>query len=271
MAAQPHEMKQLLGVALRCDPARESCYRVVQLPHELHEYPPGSEHWRRESLHRHFNTEVQSMEIAAQSLADFGDAPWELRLAHARQCWDEARHAQLIARQLKSLGGRLGEFPIVNFDWGVACAVDTLAGRLAVQNRTVEAGEMDLLQALRDAWRSAEYPETALIMDGILADEIQHVRFANRWLKCESRRNPRILLQVAAAISYIRSVTRAFEPKAGTRNGAGVDMDSLDREGFALNLGDRRLAEFSEADLESLQDANSHSAAAQAISHARAS
>jgi len=255
MATRQGNLKQIRGVALRDDPARDARFTVVQLPHELFEYPPGSDAWRRESLHRHFNTEVQSLEIAAQSLADFPDAPWELRLAHARQCWDEARHAQVIARQLEAQGGRQGEFPIINYDWGVACAIDTLAGRLAVQNRTVEAGEMDLLKELRDAWGVADDRETALVMDGILADEIQHVRFANQWLKAEAARNPRVLMQVAAAIAHIRAVTQAFEPEAGQTNGAGVSMDSLDREGFALNFDDRRLAGFSDADLSALENA----------------
>ena len=161
----------------------------------------------------------------------------------------------MIARQLVARGGRQGEFPIINYDWGVACVIDTLAGRLAVQNRTVEAGEMDLLKELRDAWRTANDPETALVMDGILADEIEHVRFANQWLKAEAARNPRVLLQVAAAIAQIRTITRAFAPEAGQTNGAGIDMDSLDREGFTPNVGDRRLAGFSDDDLKALENA----------------
>lgn len=255
MPTRPEDLKKVRGVTLRADPAREPHYTVVQLPNELHEYPPGSDLWRRESLHRHFNTEVQSMEIAAQSLADFPEAPWDLRIAHARQCWDEARHADVILRQLKAQGGHEGEFPVINYDWGVACAIDTLAGRLAVQNRTVEAGEMDLLRELRDAWIASNDTETARVMDGILADEVQHVRFANQWLKAESRSNPRVLMQVAAAINYIRTVTHAFEPEAGEKNSAGIAIDSLDRSSFALNVDDRRLAGFSDEDIAALQNA----------------
>lgn len=149
-------MKHVLGVALREDPAREARFAIVQLPRELCEYPPGSALWCRESLHRHLNTEVQSLEIAAQSLVDFPSAPWELRMHQARQCWDEARHARLIERQLIAQGGYAGEFPIINYDWGVACALNTLPARLAVQNRTVEAGEMDLLRQLRETWSMAK-------------------------------------------------------------------------------------------------------------------
>jgi uncharacterized ferritin-like protein (DUF455 family) len=245
-------MKEILGVSLRDDPARDARFTVVQLPKDLHEYAPGTEAWRRESLHRHYNTEVQSLEIAAQSLADFPDAPWDLRMKHARQCWDEARHAQLIERQLVAQGGQPGEFPIINYDYGVACAVPTLGARLAVQNRTVEAGEMDLLQQLRDVWRSSGEHETAAVMDGILADEIQHVRFANDFIKEEVKRNPRVVMQIAAAMNYVRVVTEAFTPPADAENAGGVRMADLDRT-FALNTDDRRLAGFGDDDLAALQ------------------
>jgi uncharacterized ferritin-like protein (DUF455 family) len=247
-------LKQVQGVALRRDPARESCFTVVQLPHDLCEYSPGSALWERESLHRHLNTELQSLEIAAQSLVDFPDAPWELRVQHARQCWDESRHAGLIARQLTAHGGFKGEFPIINYDWGLACALDSLPARLAVQNRTVEAGEMDLLRQLRDLWRDAGDAGTAAVMDGILADEIQHVRFANRWLQQEARDNPRVLMQVARAIQYVQTVTDAFTPDPGARNRAGIEMAALDRTSIAINYDDRRLAGFSDADLAALAE-----------------
>jgi uncharacterized ferritin-like protein (DUF455 family) len=233
--------KVVRGVRLRQDPARDTRFTVVETPEDMAEFAPGTDPWRRESLHRHYNTEIQSLEIAAQSLVDFPDAPWSLRLDHARQCWDEARHADVIARQLLATGGYIGEFPIINFDWGVACAVETLAGRIALQNRTVEAGEMDLLSALRDTWRALGDEATAATMDGILADEIQHVRFANAWLHIARQQDGRVVLHIARAIDHLRTVTDAFTPEAGEANAAGVAMDSLDRQ-FATNVDDRRLA-----------------------------
>lgn len=245
------DFKQVHGVVLRRDPARDDRFDIVQHSHELAEFPAGSCEWRRESLHRHMNTEVQSLEIAAQTLAEFPDAPWDIRLDHARQCWDEARHAAAIADRLRAQGGFAGEFPIINYDWGVACAVDTLAARIALQNRTVEAGEMDLLRALRDAWRKIGDIETAQVMDAILADEVQHVRFANLWLKAEMKRNPRVLIEVGRAIDYLKTVTAAFTPEADMTNAAGIAIGSLDRT-FAVNESDRALAGFSAAEIGAL-------------------
>jgi hypothetical protein len=89
-------------------------------------------------------------------------------------------------------------------------------------------------------------------MDGILADEIQHVRFANQWIKSEAKRNPRVLMEVAAAITFLRSVTTAFTPAPDEQNRVGVTMADLDRSGFGLNVDDRRLAGFGDEDLAEL-------------------
>src|SRR5262249_48749317 len=88
------------GVALRRSPAREACFTVAQLHSEMRVSNDMSEASRRDLLHREWNQEVLSLEIAAQSLVDFPDAAWELRLSLARQCWDETRHARLRFRRL---------------------------------------------------------------------------------------------------------------------------------------------------------------------------
>ena len=102
------------GVTLRASPARESCFKVVVDQSQMAKFEEGSLEHRREMLHGNVNEEVQSLEIAAQTLVDFPDAPWGIRLHLARQCWDETRHAQLFLRRLIELKGTKGEFPIIN-------------------------------------------------------------------------------------------------------------------------------------------------------------
>src|SRR2546429_2842173 len=60
-----------------------------------------------------------------------------------------------LYRRLREIGGYKGEFPISCFEWCVTCSLDTLAARLALQNRTFEAGELDLLGQLPAKWRGA--------------------------------------------------------------------------------------------------------------------
>src|ERR1051326_8428044 len=100
--------------------------------------------------------------------------------------------------------------------------VDDLPGRLAIENRTFEAGLIDILGTLRTKWREAGDDRTADSLEGILADEITHVRFANRWIKRLTEADPRVLLQVAKAIRFLRQVNAATEPKPGEVNAVGT-------------------------------------------------
>lgn len=240
---------ELAGLTLRADPARDACFTVVRRDSEMHEFEDGGEVARREMVHRHMSNEITSLDIAADCLARFPDAPWELRLELARQCWDESRHVDVLHRRLTELGGRKGEFPISVFEWNVTCALPTLAGRLATQNRTLEAGAMDVVAGLVRGARDAQDPRTAEVLDGILADEVQHVRFANRWIQRMVREDPRTLLAVASAVRFLAQANAAFQSAPGEVNAVGKVMDDPQARIPAVNVEDRRRAEFSEEEI----------------------
>jgi uncharacterized ferritin-like protein (DUF455 family) len=197
------------GVVLRRDPAREPCFNLVHLHEEVPDQSDMSPLHRRQKLHREYNQEVQTLEIAALCLSDYPEAPWALRLELARQCWDEARHSALMYRRLVEIGGRKGEFPIANLDWSVVAMLESLAARLAIQHRTFEAGSLDMEAEAGDLWREAGDDETGEIFDAIESDEIAHVRFANEWLKYMTDADPRVVLHVAAAVAWLRKVVVA--------------------------------------------------------------
>jgi uncharacterized ferritin-like protein (DUF455 family) len=241
--------KSVRGVTLRRDPARESRFVVVHTDAEMQDWPGMSLQSRREKLHRHMNNETGALEIAAQCLVDFPEAPWPLRMQLARQAADEARHALMLHRRLREIGGRQGEFPIANFEWGVTGMIDNLPGRLAVQNRTFEAGLIDLLGVLRNRWREAGDDTTAEMLDGILADEIAHVRFANRWIRRMTEEDPRVLLHVARAIRFLGEVNAHMVPSVGDVNAAGVTVTPDRVLPPAVNVNDRLAAEFTEAEV----------------------
>jgi uncharacterized ferritin-like protein (DUF455 family) len=245
----PPPTKVVRGVTLRADPAREPCFHVVHDPSELADYADMSAVAMRQRLHKHMHNEMQSLEMAAQSLADFPDAPWELRMCLARQCWDESRHTRLLYRRLIEIGGRKGEFPVMNYEWSVTCMADSIWARLAIQNRTFEGGEIDLLRRLTRVWADAGDSRTAELIEGILADEIQHVKFSNVWIKQMSRQDRSVLWKLASAVNFVRSVTHALEPAPGEVNAAGVDMTGFEHVEVLANVPDRRLAGFSEAEI----------------------
>src|SRR5215510_10536251 len=136
--------KVVRGVEVRDDPAREPCFTVVHLHHDVPDSGAVGEEARRQRAHRDYNQEIQTLEIAALCLVDYPDAPWELRMEFARQCWDEARHAAMAYGHLKELGGWKGMYAIANLDWSVVAMLDSLPARLAVQHRTFEAGSLDI-------------------------------------------------------------------------------------------------------------------------------
>lgn len=236
-------------MTLHADPAREACFKVVHHPAELADYADMSNASRRQRLHKHMHNEMQSLEMAAQSLADFPAAPWELRMSMARQCWDETRHTRLLYRRLQELGGYKGEFPVMNYEWSITCMVDSIWARIAIQNRTFEGGEMDLLRQLSKMWAEAGDPVTADLLEGILADEIQHVRYSNAWFKRMSQQDPTVLLKLAAAVSFLKSVTQAFEPEPGEVNAVGVSLTGFEHVEVLANVEDRRLAGFTEPEI----------------------
>jgi uncharacterized ferritin-like protein (DUF455 family) len=240
------------GVALRRDPARESCFVVVHDQNDMIRINDESDASQREKLHVELNAELQSLEIAAQSLVDFPEAEWDVRLSLARQCWDECRHAWLCHRRLVDKGGRKGEFPVINQEWGLVCMYGSLLARLAVQNRTFEAGSLDVFQRMVVWWRDRGDEETAADMEAIQADEIAHVRFANDWIGRATAGNPKATLEVGAALASVKQRLVRLQTRLPSDPERRVDPV------VPANVDDRRQAGFSERAISELADRAAH-------------
>jgi len=200
------------GVVLRASPAREPAFNVVTDQLEMHHAPEGSPEARREQLLGAVNEEMQSLEIAAQSLVDFPDEPWEIRMCLARQAWDETRHAWAFFKRLVELGGRKDEFPVINQEWGVVCMFDSLAARLAIQNRVFEGGSLDVIKESSELWAMRGDPRTAELYDAVLVDEIRHAGFGNDWLDRLRREQPAQFLKAIAAMASLKSWSKDLTP-----------------------------------------------------------
>jgi uncharacterized ferritin-like protein (DUF455 family) len=175
-----------------------------------------------EFLHRQLNEEANVLENAARNLAEFPDADWDLRLALARQCADEARHVLLYRCLVERRGGRVGQYPVMNFQYQILGRIGSLIGRLAVENRTFEADGLDAATfGLAEARRAGD-SELATILEAQQADEIFHVGFANAWIRREVKRNPRSALEMARALTQ---GSRAF---AIVFAGGGTDVTKYD-------------------------------------------
>jgi len=237
-------------VVLREPPARDPCFKVVTRDAEAAEFGDFSEIARREMIHRHMTNEMTSVDMAAACVAEFSDTPWELRMEIARQCWDEARHVRALYRRLREMGGYKGEFPISTLEWDMTCAVDNLVGRIAIQNRTLEAGAMDIMGTLSNNYRKIGDNKTADTLDAINTDEVGHVRFSNRWIKRLAEQDRRVLMKMASAIRFLTNANAKFQIKDGGEvNAVGAKLASPQQRTPAVNVEDRRLAEFSDDEI----------------------
>lgn len=169
-----------------------------------------------EFFHRQMNEEIDSLEASAQSIADFPDAAWELRLELARQCADESRHARAYRGHLERRGGHVGQFPVLNFQYRIITARADLISRLAIQNRSFEAGGLDAIEFGVGEARAAGDEELAGFYEAQLADEISHVRFANAWIRKALKDDPRTLLRMGEAMTAAAEAFRIVMGQEGT-------------------------------------------------------
>ncbi len=235
---------------LAAGPAREAHIRVVDRWVECENHPDGSQEWRAEFYHRQMNEETNVLENAARNLSEFPDVEWPLRMWLARQCADEARHALAYKRLVESRGGHVGRYPVLNFQFKILGKIDTLAGRLAVQNRSFEAEGLDAATHAIVEARALGDQELVEMFEQQQADEVLHVRFANEWLRRQIAADPRTVLRIARALQQGSTAFEQVFAEGGTRVTkygvaeaerleAGFDPDEVR---VAVDLSNRRIA-----------------------------
>jgi uncharacterized ferritin-like protein (DUF455 family) len=200
-------------------PTRDSRFVVKDRWVEMVNTPAGHPLHEVEFTHRQMNEEINGLECSARGLSDFPEADWELRMALARQCADEARHVKMFRRLLERLGGHVGQFPVLNFQYRIITKADSLIGRLTIQNRTFEAGGLDAVSAVVEQMRARGDDDLELFFDSQLADEILHVRFANEWIRRLIRDDPRNVLRMGSAMTV---AAKAFKQVMGREGSEGV-------------------------------------------------
>jgi uncharacterized ferritin-like protein (DUF455 family) len=213
------EIPELHPALVGDGPARDERFTVKDRWIECHNLPDDDPERDLEFLHRQMNEELNVLENAAQSLVDFPEEPWEIRLYLARQASDEARHVLVYKDLLESRGLSVGQYPIMNFQYKILTQIDSLIGRLAVQNRTFEADGLDAAMHGIDEMRAKGDYELANTFDAQTADEILHVGFAKEWIRKEVERNPANAMKMARALSW---GAQAFEQVFA---GGGTDVD----------------------------------------------
>ena len=213
-------------------PARDARFEVKEHWRDCCNLPDDHPHKMTEFLHRQMNEEINSLEISARAIADFPDAPWDLRLRIARQCSDEARHALMFRALVEKRGGVVGAYPVMNFQYRIVCRLPTLEARLAVQNKAFEAGGIDALaMAVKEAADNGDQ-ELLRLFEYQEADEITHVRFANEYLRAAIASNPRVALDIASAVTEASAAFAEVFGEAAHRVRYDVSTEARREAGF---------------------------------------
>jgi uncharacterized ferritin-like protein (DUF455 family) len=219
MPASPPDTAALDPALFAENPARDARFVVKDRWSEMFNTPGGHPLHEVEFTHRQMNEEMNGLECSARAIADFPDAEWDIRMRLARQCADEARHVLMFRRLLHRLGGHVGQFPVMNFQYRIITKASTLVGRLTIQNRTFEAGGLDAVSAVVEQMRARGDDELTLFFDAQLADEILHVRYANEYIRRRIREDPRTVLRMGAAMT---EAAKAFKQVMGSEGTDGA-------------------------------------------------
>ena len=166
----------------------------------------------RNLMHGIFVGEIQALEGAGRTCWDFEtgkgaeQAPFELKLDMARQCWDEARHCEISVKLSDWMGTELGEFSESAFLYEAACNPDPVL-RLTGVNRALEGLAIDVFTTMKDFGDIAGDPVLEFCEDWMLADEVTHVKMGSDWLRRLTADDP---ARRANALEFQRVVDKLF-------------------------------------------------------------
>jgi uncharacterized ferritin-like protein (DUF455 family) len=213
----------------------------------------------RQLMHSIFVGEIQALEGAGRTCWDFDtgtgreEAPFELKLDMARQCWDESRHVEISVKLTEHMGTEIGEFAEQTMLYEAACNPDPVL-RLTGVNRALEGLAIDVFNTMRDFGVATGDPILEFCEDWMLADEVTHVKMGSDWLRRLTAKDPE---RQKAALDFQRAVDHLFS-FGGFR---GEDEENP----IHLAKKFRRLAGFTDDEITELVDV-----AAQAFAEAQA-
>ena len=202
----------------------------------------------RSLMHGIFVGEIQALEGAGRTCWDFEtgkgreEAPFELKLDMARQCWDEARHCEISVKLSDWMGTELGEFSESAFLYEAACNPDPVL-RLTGVNRALEGLAIDVFTTMKDFGDIAGDPVLEFCEDWMLADEVTHVKMGSDWLRRLTADDPE---RRANALEFQRVVDKLFS--------FGGLRGETDENPIRLARRFRELAGFTDGEIDEISD-----------------
>ena len=216
--------------ALPGRPARPELLSHTEVARRSPATPAG----RAALMHAVAHIELNAINLALDAVWRFDGMPADYYRDWVRVAAEEAHHFSLLRQHLQSLGYDYGDFPAHQGLWTMCerTAHDVVA-RMALVPRTLEARGLDATPPMQNKLRNTHAPDAlaaVAILDVILHDEIGHVAIGNRWYRWLCDRDG------LEPVAHYRMLTR---------------LHHAPRPRPPLNLAARRLAGFTEDELES--------------------
>ncbi|MFZ6846739.1 ferritin-like domain-containing protein [Undibacterium sp. RuRC25W] len=189
-------------------------------------------------VHALAHIEMNAINLAADILWRFAGMPEQFYRDWLKVAKEEAYHFQLLEAHLQTMGYQYGSFPAHNSLWEMAEKTNNdLLARLALVPRTLEARGLDVTPGLAAKLAQAGDQAGADIMGIIYRDEIGHVAIGNDWYKNLCDAQGRDTIETYAYLAALYQAPKLRGP---------------------FNLDGRKKAGFSDAELDALQQQESH-------------
>ena len=178
---------------------------------------PAAAERSRSLMHGIFVGEIQALEGAGRTCFDFDDdeAPFQLKLDMARQCWDESRHCEISVKLGDHMGTEIGEYTESTFLYAAACNPDPVL-RLCGVNRALEGLAIDVFSTMKEFGNESGDPVLEFCEDWMLADEVTHVKMGSDWLRRLTENDPE---RRERALEFQRTVDKHLQPRRLPRRG----------------------------------------------------
>jgi uncharacterized ferritin-like protein (DUF455 family) len=213
-------------------PGRPPLPRLVS-PKDVPARSPFTAEGRAALLHSIAHIEFNAINLALDAVWRFGGMPEDYYTDWLKVASEEALHFTLLRDHLQTLGVQYGDFDAHDGLWSMTqSTASSIIARMALVPRTLEARGLDATPPIQAKLRRAGDARAVDILDIILRDEVGHVAIGNHWYRWLCAREG-----LDAEALYPDLVQRYFAPKL--------------RPPF--NLGARRQAGFSEAELTALE------------------
>ncbi|MDZ4661840.1 MAG: DUF455 family protein [Pseudomonadota bacterium] len=137
---------------------------------------------RAKILHYFANHELLALELMAQALLKFPQAPRPFRLGLANIMCEEQKHLRLYIARMQKLGLDFGEEPLNGFFWKVLAQPKDIVQFTTQMSLTLEQANLDHCLYFENIFRTVSDTKSASLMRTVFEDEVGHVRHGVNWI-----------------------------------------------------------------------------------------